>query len=78
MRIGENYVRSRLVENIRRSTELSAVSLKLEQMAMELNLLRRLNGTIELLGNRYSVLDTKLDQVLFLCRSEDNSAKTLT
>lgn len=42
----------RLGEISRRSAELSAISLKLEEMASQLDRLRKLNGRIELLGHR--------------------------
>jgi hypothetical protein len=45
-------VKLRLGEISRRSAELSAVSLKLEEMALQLDRLRKLHGRMELLSHR--------------------------
>ncbi len=45
-------VKSRLGEITRRSAELSAISSKLADMALQLDRLRKLNGRTELLGAR--------------------------
>lgn len=45
-------VKLRLGEISRRSAELSAISLKLQQMIIQLDQLRRLNGRVEFLGHR--------------------------
>ena len=44
-------VELRLGEITRRSAELSAISSKLTDMALQLDRLRRLNGRTELMGN---------------------------
>lgn len=49
---GSPGVRLRLGEINRRSAELSAISLKLEEMVSQLDRLRKLTGRIELLGPR--------------------------
>jgi hypothetical protein len=54
-------VKLRLGETSRRSVELSAISSKLEEMALQLDRLRKLNGGIELLGHRNCSLDQKHD-----------------
>jgi len=48
-------VKSRLGEITRRSAELSAMSLKLADMASQLDRLRKLNSKIEFLGHRNSI-----------------------
>ncbi|HVX77219.1 MAG TPA: hypothetical protein VHB49_13905 [Bradyrhizobium sp.] len=45
-------VRLRLGEISRRSAKLTAISSKLEEMALQLDRLRKLSGRIELLGYR--------------------------
>ena len=45
-------VKLRLGEISRKAAELSAISSKLEEMAMQLDQLRRLNGRVEFLGHR--------------------------
>jgi hypothetical protein len=52
LRMRKNHfdLKSRFREVIRRSEELSAISLKLTNMALQLDGLRKLNGETELLG----------------------------
>lgn len=45
----------------RRSAELSAISSKLQEMVIQLDQLRRLNGTVEFLDRRYSDGSRKRD-----------------
>lgn len=53
MRVNRNpNLRLQLGEISRRSAELSAISSKLEEMASQLDRLRRLNGQIEFLSYR--------------------------
>jgi hypothetical protein len=55
------YMKLRLGEINRRSAELSAISSRLEEMALQLDRLRSLNGGIELLGSRNCAQSRKHD-----------------
>ena len=55
-------VKLRLGEITRRSEELSAISSKLAEMALQLDRLRELNGRIDLLGSRNCVPSRKHDR----------------
>lgn len=57
-------VKSRLGEIARRSAELSAVSSKLSNMALQLDQLRKLSGRTELLGNGNCITNRKYDRYL--------------
>jgi hypothetical protein len=65
-------VKLRLGEINRRFAELSAISSKLEEMALQLDRLRTLNGRIELLGHR-NCAQSRKDSVITVCRSNAGS-----